>query len=412
MAGFPSMIDPQSRNLIYAMDDLLAFGTSRQDHLLTRFGFQQEHKAYLEQLGFEFQTNTDPIVTPSINGHQGFQCISESLANVNRPLNALPIIPYSVTQGIVALNDHLPSYEVAARVNSKAYSTAVSQQLCPGYQGTVIRSSQALNSEGITMLKHYSKIVLKESFGVAGNGNLIINSEKTLGQIVRQFSKQEAKDRSVELVIEPFLEKALDFSSHWEIDQDGSLTFLGFQQMHNEGFAFSQIAPLPPQWEDTIRQTNYFDLINITLNGLYDEGYFGPVCIDSMILKDHSIIPIVEINARMSMGLLNYRLNEKFKSPDNNGTLLYLGLLIPIEQQDPYGKISELLKTLQLNYVQDNRGFMVLSANTVRANSKLSSEKPYRARLYLWHSNPKKNTLKSDISRLCTAMKAEEIDVQ
>ncbi|MDW3191294.1 MAG: hypothetical protein R8G66_02990 [Cytophagales bacterium] len=421
MAGFPSIIDPQSRNLIYAMDDLLALSASNQDYLLTRFGFEETHKSYLEQLGITFHSNIQPVITPSINGHKGFQCISEALTlNLNLvPKEIDRIHPYSITQSIGTLSQkldadsHLPDHDLVAKVNSKAYSTMLSKSLLPNYEGQVIRSSKDLEVEGNKLLKNHNRLVLKESYGVAGNGNLILDSEKTLNQIGRQFNKQENKGRRVELIIEPFMDKIIDFSSHWHIDEDGTRNFLGFQEMINEGFAFSQIRPLASKWESLIQQSDYLSIINDALLTLYHEGYYGPVCIDSMILKDHKIAPIIEINARQSMGLLSHQLNERFKDKGGNGTLFYLSLMVPSGQQDLYNTIHELLKELSLAFsLESPKGFMVLSANTLRANAKLDTEKPYRARLYLWHHDPKENTLNTDISRLITALQTNGIHVQ
>ncbi len=421
MAGFPSVIDPQHRNLIYAMDDLLAVTTDNsKDYLLTRFGFMAEHKTYLNDIGLGFQTNAEPVVTPSLNGHEGFQCISDALesGNLNLTDSYYQLKPYSITLGITALTDQLnsnplPSHELVAEINSKTYSTKLSQTWDPEYRGKALTSSKEIMVEGELLMQDFRRIVLKESFGVAGNGNLIIDSEKSLQQLKKHFTRQEGKNKQVALIMEPFLDKIIDFSSHWEISPDGTLTFLGFQEMINEGFAFNQIRPLNVQWEDLIQQSDYISTINKALQSLHKKGYFGPVCFDSMILKNRSIVPIVEINARMSMGLINLRLNGNFLNEDFTGTLFHISLLVPQGLQSLYATIRKILNQLDLSFTQNSpKGLMILSANTLRVNSQLNPEKPYRARLYLWHVKPKKNTPNSDISRLCTALRVEGIKVQ
>ncbi|MFD2876798.1 hypothetical protein ACFTAO_13755 [Paenibacillus rhizoplanae] len=43
---------------------------------------------------------------------------------------------------------------------------------------------------------------------------------------------------------------------------------------------------------------------------LFETGYHGEVCIDSMLLASGELVPIVEINARKSMGLINHHINQ------------------------------------------------------------------------------------------------------
>ncbi|MFD1906532.1 hypothetical protein ACFSQ7_25010 [Paenibacillus rhizoplanae] len=52
-----------------------------------------------------------------------------------------------------------------------------------------------------------------------------------------------------------------------------------------------------------LERAGYFDVMIQVANDLFKDGYFGPVCIDSMVLKDGTLVPIVEINARKIYGI-------------------------------------------------------------------------------------------------------------
>lgn len=418
-AALPSVLDPRNRNLIYAMDDLLAIGTnSSEDYVLTRYGFYEPHENYLKQLGYSFKTHQGQIGSPSKIDHTGFECISSILEQQSGTLVLPPtldqITPYAITSGIYSLAKTLPGHplptqEAVESINNKSYSTFLMKTLTHGYQGEVVQSDQEILHVGYRLINKHGKIVLKEAFGVAGNGNMIIDSDKTLNRMFRHFARQKEKGKDIEVILEPFLDKHIDFSSHWEISPYGTYEFLGFQQMVNEGFAFSQIITLPEQWVNLVEQSNYYNITQEALQAIYQKGYYGPICFDSMILKDNSIAPIVEINARMSMGLLNHKLNKRFDN--NKGTLFFMTLVVPNHEQQLYDSIQGLLKQLKLQFTPEApKGFMILSANTLRANAQLDPEEPYRARLYLWHTE--ENTLNSDTSQLRDALQAKGIMVQ
>ncbi|MFD3269869.1 peptide ligase PGM1-related protein [Paenibacillus dendritiformis] len=75
---------------------------------------------------------------------------------------------------------------------------------------------------------------------------------------------------------------------------------------------------------------------------LYEEGYFGPVCVDSMLLADGRVHPVVEINARHSMGLLNYSLDTHWERCGQRSFLSCLQLGLPDAWKASSGRSGDM----------------------------------------------------------------------
>ena len=130
-------------------------------------------------------------------------------------------------------------------------------------------------------------------------------------------------------------------------------------------------------------KAGYLDKMQTVAAGLYREGYFGPVCIDSMLLKDGSIRSVVEINARQSMGFINHHIDRFLEPFSAQGSLLFfsLGLTKPVS-------FDEILHTMREEAIlfQPDRpeGILPLSAHTLSVNRKTqtNSDTPYKGRFY------------------------------
>jgi hypothetical protein len=59
--------------------------------------------------------------------------------------------------------------------------------------------------------------------------------------------------------------------------------------------------PLDPALAKRLIATGYIEQLNAVAAALHEEGYHGPVCIDGIAGPD-VFVPILEVNARMSMG--------------------------------------------------------------------------------------------------------------
>ncbi|MBB5353477.1 uncharacterized ferritin-like protein (DUF455 family) [Haloferula luteola] len=174
--------------------------------------------------------------------------------------------------------------------------------------------------------------LLKAPFACSGRGHLRVNDNSlptsTRGWITNTLAAHGA------VVVEPWLDRVLDFSALYEAKADGTAELLGFTVMENDPagrFQGIRVAPkfgtlLKPWVADSgsqptrddgdlalflFREAKFLELYQKQLPPLLADllpGYQGPLCIDAMVHRraDASLAlkPIVELNVRFTMGRL------------------------------------------------------------------------------------------------------------
>ncbi|MFD2176289.1 hypothetical protein [Veronia pacifica] len=216
----------------------------------------------------------------------------------------------SAYQGVFS-SDHLPDYQDVVKVNDKRYAVDCCHRLGIKSYGTNLQSSSCLAA----LETHSLPLILKEPFGVSGKGSLVIKHPAILARICDHLKKQMQHGKQLALTVEPFLEKALDFSSQWKISEDGTVTFISYSEILNEHLKFSGVRQPSSALIERIESVGYRAQLEPLLATMFKDGYWGAVCIDSMLLQDGTVVPVVEINARESMGSLAHRWFECLELP-------------------------------------------------------------------------------------------------
>lgn len=166
----------------------------------------------------------------------------------------------------------------------------------------------------------HHKIVVKESFGVAGSNALRLFEPELLPQQLRWLENIFAQQRRV--VIEPWLERVLDFSVQLEMGANG-LKLCGYTGLLNDArgqfqanFAEShhhkripaRIVSLFVEPKDiSSRLLEFYDEVFTALAAeLRRADFTGPIGLDAFVYRDAlgaaKLKPIVEINPRYTMG--------------------------------------------------------------------------------------------------------------
>lgn len=206
----------------------------------------------------------------------------------------------------------LPAAQAVRRVNSKTWSAELGGEHGFGTGGVVVRSCEELRRRGTSMLES-SPLVAKEPFGVSGLGSIRVDTERRLGRLLHHLERQEAAGLAVELILEPFVPVEVSFSTHIDLDPSGRWTMVGTQETGNHGFRYSASADLPRSAAARINVDRLSQAVNIVAKSLHAEGYFGPVCMDSLLLADGTVVPVGELNCRVSMGRMNIAINSALR---------------------------------------------------------------------------------------------------
>ncbi|MFV2019323.1 hypothetical protein [Micromonospora sp. LOL_023] len=292
-----------TRGQVEAMDEVLAGMCAPGDTLVTRRAMDGELLAALAEAGLRFANH--PVA-----GNATADDVAESFATdpaAPRLLATHRLDPYAVTSPITALahasadrpTHPLPAVADVARVNSKRWSNEVVREL--GYVGAAepVNSTTEL-ARAVTRVGFPA--VVKDPFGVAGGGTLTVASPGVLRAITRVLDRQVAAGSRVELLVQRHYAKRHDLSAHGELGRDGTWRWLGVCSVHNRGFRFAgagpadeTVAPLEPQLRAVAGEV---------ARRAFAAGYWGPLSIDAMVLGDGTLLPVLEVNARISLGRL------------------------------------------------------------------------------------------------------------
>jgi hypothetical protein len=314
LARLPALPPPLPDDAILGMDELLLALCQAGDALVTLRPFEPAHATYLRDLGFDAALHA---------------CRPEAEAPVCRELAAdeelswlrdvargAALRPWAVTPHTIALcerlgiEEPLPAVEVVRRVNSKIWSTRLRDRLGLANPGIVVEGADELLSAAARLGE---AIVVKEEHGVSGSGSVPVTSSARLERLAAALRAQEARGRRVVLVVEPLFERAFDCSAQLTVTRDGRVTLESIQGMHNRGFAYGASVPPEAKLLVILERAGYRAIVEDAARAVHSEGYFGPVCIDSLVTAAGEVVPIVEINARQSMGRVNQRLDERFQ---------------------------------------------------------------------------------------------------
>ncbi len=328
----PAIVDKSTEKIVHCMDEMLFPFCKSGDTLITRFGMNGSLHDYLNSIGFSFDTNRYSLDSEYDLNFSVIELALQQRERLNPILKKTTSVSAYATDSdmgsllkVIQNNGVLPRHETAVAVNSKVYSHAIHERIGMRPVGTVVHSFLQLTQVTDDLLKS-GPILLKSPHGVSGKGNLLVTTPKILKRVLRYFEKQAKAGKDLLFIVEPLLNKKHDFSSQLSISSQGKVDFHSVQRMDNSGFNYAGSYSADTQFVSELKEKGYFDTIEKVGQTLFEDGYFGDVCIDSMILEDDTVIPIVEINARKSMGLINYTLDTHCQKYGYTSTLGFYSL--------------------------------------------------------------------------------------
>jgi hypothetical protein len=203
----------------------------------------------------------------------------------------------------------IPGLNLVREINSKAFSFQISPKL---EKAELLHSMEEI-------IDWHGRVqgpkVFKTLQGSSGRGHLIVE-DSDLPKVLRFFQKQT----SCSVVAEPWVDRVLDFSTQWEIDQKTQCHYVGATLCLNSKrgcYKQSIVGPEEFLFKD---HWNFFQEHIVQAKKVVENiaslGFFGSLGLDAMIYKKNGELllhPIVEINARKTMGWAALTLYQKLK---------------------------------------------------------------------------------------------------
>lgn len=195
------------------------------------------------------------------------------------------------------LSYDMPPWDVIKEVNSKAFSFQQTKTLP---QAELLYAWDELE---MWMKNTEGPKVLKNCFGLSGQGHLHLPAPP---EKIKSFAEKEFQ-ASRPIIAEPWVERKLDFSTQWIIEKDKSIIFVGSTVLQSDakGRYSGNLVGTHIDLEE------HKEVAMQALKKMASMGFFGNVGIDAMIWGDNILHPIVEINARKTMGWIALEIRKR-----------------------------------------------------------------------------------------------------
>lgn len=395
LAALPSIPDARALAIVQAMDEMLFVFCGSGDILLTRHGMDQAQYDYLQSLKYSFKTNMNPLTlgAQEPDTDQNTLNVFELLGRLGpgqEPDRLIPegslLEPFAVLPGTqeavrrYKLLPGLPDEQTVRTVNTKTYSAAMRDRLSLPNIARIVHSAEELLQSGQELLEK-GPFLIKDEYGVSGKGNQLVDSDRMLRRIAGYLESSRNKDKRIRFVLEPLLNRETDFSCQFHIDAEGRISILSVQQLVNHGFAFGESHSPEPTLLETLNREGYWEIMHNIGRELYADGYHGDVCVDSMLLRDGSLAPLVEINARKSMSLIKHNIDRHLKHEGMHTCLIQVPLATMGEVR--YGELLQRLEQAGILFSPaEGEGVIPLSSGTLQPQDPSRSAGSAKGKLY------------------------------
>ncbi len=358
LASLPSVGRGGQDVTVAGMDELLAGFCAPGDLLVTRWPVDGVLRSGLAEAGISFgHVSTGGDAGGTVEG-----LAADNGVVLDELRRFGGVAPYAVLPDTVSLARRagwtgLPDLAVVAGVNSKTWSNDLVRRL--GLPGAALHAD-SVDGLVAAVSSLDGPAVVKDPFGVSGRGTVEIGTPGVLAAVERFLRRQVAAGRRVELLVQEKFPVLHDFSAHLEVHRDGRREWLGVQAMLNKGFRHLASGPA---WPGLVDEEDYRATLAPVADAVAATGYTGPVCVDSAVLADGRVVPVLEINARHSLGLLTRRLDERCAHPGLRCHLVQLELVVP-----PGRAVADLVSALGPSRCREGRaGVAVLSGSALAA---------------------------------------------
>ncbi|OKP92315.1 hypothetical protein A3842_02385 [Paenibacillus sp. P3E] len=395
LAALPSVPDAKALAIVQAMDEMLFVFCRSGDILLTRQGMDKAQYDYLQSLNYSFRTNRNPLTlgVEEPGTAQNALNVFELLGRLDPGQELGSLIPegwflepFAVLPGTheavrrYKLLPVIPDEQIVRKVNTKTYSAAMRDRLLLPNIALVVHSTEELLQSGQALLEK-GAFLIKDEYGVSGKGNQLVDSERVLRRIAGYLESSRNQDKRIKFVLEPLLDRETDFSCQFHIDPEGRISILSVQQLVNHGFAFGESHSPEPSLLERLDREGYWETMHSIGRELYADGYFGDVCVDSMLLRDGSLAPLVEINARKSMSLIKHNVDRHLKQEGMHTCLLQVPLatLGEVHYEDLLGRLAQEDVLFSLG---EGEGVIPLASGTLQPPASSRSTGSGKGKLY------------------------------
>ena len=177
----------------------------------------------------------------------------------------------------------------------------------------------------------FDSVVVKAIYGSSGRGQIHCRGGQLRAE--QRGRLENILRQQGQVVVEPWLDKVVDLSLHFDVGAEGAVTVAGWTRFFTDGrgqYRGSFVGSLTAGLDEEVKRFLYGDgrdarrlpklgeqLAEWLAEPLHAAGYQGPVGVDAMVYRDRDRLrlkPIVEINPRTTMGRVALKLQQEVNS--------------------------------------------------------------------------------------------------
>jgi ATP-grasp domain len=335
---FPQIKSRASERIVEQMDQHQLFIASETDHVIVREKPDPQFVQYLEK-------NNWTLPNLIVGDYK------EKLSMKSKKV----LVPYLVDkedEEFLKPNTFIgPQAELALRLNNKVQMRQfLEEKGIRLTEGTICRSVEEI----IETYRHYpgERLVIKLPFGSSGKGLFHIRQQKELDYFIKFLNRRGIKE--FEVSVEKWHDTQMSLNAQlllWE----GTVHILAITEQKVDSSGVYRGSDLTPNLSPGLLQ-NYHDLLKQVGTLLLEEGYQGVLGIDSIVETDGEIIPVIEVNARLTLVTYSLPLLKRFKS---EGHQKVFSCFFDYKRNSPH-TFDEVIHDLNKNInPTHNRGFFV-----------------------------------------------------
>ncbi|WP_165984855.1 ATP-grasp domain-containing protein [Streptomyces sp. YIM 98790] len=268
-----------------------------------------------------------------------------------------------------------PSAQTCKAVNGKIFShRLVAAAGLTAVPGRVCQRVGELRGALSAQLADGGRVAVKESLGVSGRGMVVIEDERSAARLLRLIERR-GPDAPAALVVETWIEHALDLNYQFVISRTGRVRFetvkaAVLRDGVHQGHRFP--VELPPA-----ASAQLHDAVQVIGEALYAEGYYGMVGVDAMLGRDGTLYPCLEINARFNMSTYQSRIAERFIPEGRHAIAATFGLRL--SRRHRFAEVEAALGDLLMD--RPGRTGLLIN-NFATLNAADTGEGGFHGRLY------------------------------
>jgi len=279
-------------------------------------------------------------------------------------------VPYAVTKmeeqiaSNCGLKLPISNSDINRKINDKVFNRSIANSLAfPVCKGKVCRSVEEISREYNKLTKntpYFEKIVIKEPYGASGKGLYIVENEHNLKIILRSLERIQKKDSNSQWLVEGWYSKKADINYQLYISPQGDIEVFSIKNQVLRGTVY--LGSKTPSDLNEETKNKYIIFGNKIGKDLYNMGYYGVAGIDSIILDDYTIIPIIEINGRFTLSTYISFVDRIF----GKAKMLTRYFRVTSKSSFDYKSLCKLLENEGIHYSKaSNEGVLVYTSGTL-----------------------------------------------